>query len=110
MVDEEDFFRLALDKAGNALAVDRAEGEDFEDEQVERALEEGDTLVVVFLGSHSTRSMHSCWVECQPGTCRAGGCGFRRLGSRWSPWVGAGVLWWIPPIAKCAMDGAHRDL
>jgi hypothetical protein len=45
--------------------VTRAEYEGFENEQVERALQEGDAIVGIILGRHPTQSMALSWVGCQ---------------------------------------------
>ena len=48
MVDEKSLFRLALYGARHALAVTRPEQKGFQDEQVERALEESDAAIGFF--------------------------------------------------------------
>ena len=50
MVDEERVAGLLLDGARNSLAVLGAEQQRAEDQQVERALEEGDAVVLVSSG------------------------------------------------------------
>ena len=54
MINEKDLFRLTLYGARYALPVTRAEHEGFENEQVERALQEGDAIVGIVLGRHPT--------------------------------------------------------
>src|SRR6185312_5340546 len=53
-VSEKDLFRLTLYGARYALPVTRAEQEGFENEQVERALQEGDAIIGIVLGRHPT--------------------------------------------------------
>jgi hypothetical protein len=54
MINEKDLFRLTLYGTRYALPVTRAEPEGFENEQVERALQEGDAVGGIVLGRHST--------------------------------------------------------
>jgi hypothetical protein len=65
MVDEKHLFRLALYGTCYALPVTWAEHEGFENEQVERALQESDAIAGIILGRHPTQSMSSSWVGCQ---------------------------------------------
>ena len=55
MVDEKYFFRLALNQPRHALPVARSQHKRLQDEQVERSLQQGDAVVVICLGSHSTQ-------------------------------------------------------
>src|SRR5205823_14992556 len=59
MINEKDLFRLTLYGTRYALPVTRAEHEGFENEQVERALPEGDAIVGIVLGRHPTQAWHS---------------------------------------------------
>jgi len=54
VVDEQRPVGLLLDCTGDALAVLVTEGEDPQNEQIQRALQEGDSFTIV-LGSHPTR-------------------------------------------------------
>ena len=54
MINKKDLFRLTLYGARYALPVTRAEHEGFENEQVERALQEGNAIVGIVLGRHPT--------------------------------------------------------
>ena len=53
MVDEQLLLRLLLDRASDALAMLRTEEQRPEDEEIERALEQGDGLVVTFPNRHA---------------------------------------------------------
>jgi hypothetical protein len=55
VVNEENLFRLALNEARHALSMAGAESKGFEDEQVEGALQQGNAVIVIFLGSHPTQ-------------------------------------------------------
>src|SRR5262249_22667873 len=56
VIDDEDVVGLALDEAGDALAVLRAQDERPQDEQVERPLQMGRVLAIGPLSDrHSTR-------------------------------------------------------
>ena len=46
MIDEEDLFGLVLNGASDPLTVLRAEDEGPEDEEIERALQEGDSVAL----------------------------------------------------------------
>jgi hypothetical protein len=54
VIDEERVAGAGLDGHGDAVPVMRAEREDPEDEQVERALKEGTAGGGIVSGSHST--------------------------------------------------------
>jgi len=58
MINEKDLFRLTLYGARYALPVTRAEHEGFENEQVERALQEGNAIVGIVFGRHPTQAWH----------------------------------------------------
>jgi hypothetical protein len=58
MINEKDFFCLTLYGARYVLPVTRAEPEGFQNEQVERALQEGDAIVGIVLGRHPTQAWH----------------------------------------------------
>jgi hypothetical protein len=53
LLDDEDFFRNLANALGDAVAVDGAESDDFEDEHVEGALQQ----VSAIDGSHKCLSM-----------------------------------------------------
>jgi hypothetical protein len=55
MVDEEHVLRLPLNRARHSLAVAGAKQKGFKNEQVQRALQQCDAVVVISLGSHSTQ-------------------------------------------------------
>ncbi len=50
MVDKESFFRLALDRARDALPVAWSKDKRLQNQQVKRALQQGDAVVVRSLG------------------------------------------------------------
>jgi hypothetical protein len=54
VIHKENILRLVLNRAGNALAVLRAKDQRAQNQKVESALEERDSLVRGFLGGHST--------------------------------------------------------
>src|SRR5262249_39429058 len=60
MINEKDLFRLTLYGARYALPVTRAEHEGFENEQVERSLQEGDAIVGIVWDGHPTKG----WLYC----------------------------------------------
>ena len=55
MIDKKHFFRLALNDARNALPVARSQHQRLQNQQVERALQQGNAVVVILSGSHSTQ-------------------------------------------------------
>ncbi|HUZ96320.1 MAG TPA: hypothetical protein VMU57_15555 [Edaphobacter sp.] len=65
MVNEKHLFRLALYRTRYALPVPRPKQKDLENEQVERALEEGNAIAGIVLGRHPTQSISLSRVECQ---------------------------------------------
>lgn len=54
MIDQQRSVGLLLDRAGNSLAVLVTEGQDAQNEKIQRSLKESDSFTIV-LGSHSTR-------------------------------------------------------
>jgi hypothetical protein len=54
MINEQGGVGLLLDRAGDALPVLRSEQECPQDQQIKRALQEGDAGVLVLLGRHAT--------------------------------------------------------
>jgi hypothetical protein len=55
MIHKKYLFGLALNQARHALSVARAEDKALEDQKVECSLQQGDTIVVILSGSHSTQ-------------------------------------------------------
>src|SRR5260370_10563025 len=55
MVDKKYLFRLALNQSRYTLPMARSQYKRLEDQQVQRALQQGDSVVVIFLGSHPTQ-------------------------------------------------------
>jgi hypothetical protein len=55
MVDQKHLFGLTLNQPRHPLPMARAEGERLENQQVERALQQGNAIVVNRLGGHSTQ-------------------------------------------------------
>jgi hypothetical protein len=56
VIHEQHVLRLLLDVAGDRLAVARSPDEGFQDQQVERALQERDAFGISVSGRHSTRA------------------------------------------------------
>jgi hypothetical protein len=54
VINKKRVFGLLLDGAGNALSVLRPKEEGSQDEQIERALQEGDSGLFVLSGRHTT--------------------------------------------------------
>ena len=59
MVDKECFLRLPLNDPRDPLAMTWAQQERFKNQQVQCALQQGDAIVVIVLGSHSTQVCRS---------------------------------------------------
>ena len=55
MVDKKYFFRLALNQSRDALPMTRSHNQGFQDQQIERALQQGNAVVVARLGCHPTQ-------------------------------------------------------
>jgi hypothetical protein len=58
MIDKKNLFRLALDEPRHSLAVAWPQDEDLQNEQVERPLQEGDTVIGILSGRHPTQESH----------------------------------------------------
>src|SRR5260370_4064170 len=52
MVDKKYLFRLALNQSRYTLPMARSQYKRLENQQVQRALQQGDAIVVTLLGSH----------------------------------------------------------
>jgi hypothetical protein len=64
MIDKKRFFRLAEYGARYALAVTGAEHEGFQNQQVERTLQESYMIIGIALGRHRPKNCIA-WVGCQ---------------------------------------------
>ncbi len=55
MVDKKHLFRLALNQPRHTLPMARSQHKRLQNQQVQRALQQGNAIVVILLGSHSTQ-------------------------------------------------------
>jgi hypothetical protein len=63
MVDQENVFGGPLDRRGDAMTVLVAENEGPENQQVERALQQLDTIGIGHSGRQTTRVLGDCLLE-----------------------------------------------
>ena len=111
MINEKDLFRLTLYGARYALPVTRAEHEGFENEQVERSLQEGDAIVGIVLGRHPTQAWHHLgsdvnrsWEGLLRGQISLARLRFGLRRCSWLP-IPVGFAWFY-----CAVSKSSRDL
>jgi hypothetical protein len=55
VIDKEYVFGLTLDHSRHALPMAGSQDKRFQNQQVQRALQEGNAIFVTLLGSHSTQ-------------------------------------------------------
>src|SRR5882757_255852 len=66
MVDKKYLFRLALNQPRHTLPMARSQHKRLQDQQVQRALQQGDSIVVILLGSHPTQILLSFGSDVNP--------------------------------------------